>query len=164
MPRPSSLSTTVDEGVLEDAARHLQSHLGDLLDLPEELRNTLASVYYEVHWLRRKEGATPLVDHLPRQKDPGKLLDVAMKQAILRTSQYQLADTLVQGIREANKDTQPRLHGMLVRIALDLLKWNIKNSFKKSELRRSLEKIGKKPLPEVPGIYERMRQLGCGFR
>ena len=24
------------------------------MDLPEELRNTLASVYYEVHWLRRK--------------------------------------------------------------------------------------------------------------
>ena len=56
MPRPSSLSTSVDEGVLEDAARHLYSHLGCLLDLPEELRNTLASVYYEVHWLRRKKG------------------------------------------------------------------------------------------------------------
>ena len=159
MPRPSSLSTSVDEGVLEDAARHLYSHLGCLLDLPEELRNTLASVYYEVHWLRRKEGAMPLIAHLPRQKNPGKLLDVAMKQVILRTGQYQLADTLIEGIRQANKDTQPNLYGMLVRLALDQLKWNIKNSFKKSELRRSLEKIGKKPVPEVPGIYERMRQL-----
>ena len=152
MPRPSSLSTSVDEGVLEDAARHLYSHLGCLLDLPEELRNTLASVYYEVHWLRRKEGAMPLIAHLPRQKNPGKLLGVAMKQVILRTGQYQLADTLIEGIRQANKDTQPNLYGMLVRLALDQLKWNIKNSFKKSELRRSLEKIGKKPVPEVPGI------------
>ena len=112
MPRPSSLSASVDEGVLEDAARHLYSHLGDLLDLPEELRNTLASVYYEVHWLRRKEGAMPLIAHLPQQNDPKKLLDVAMKQAILRTSQYQLADTLVEGIRQTNKDIQPRLYGM----------------------------------------------------
>ena len=59
MPRPSSLSTSVDEGVLEDAARHLYSHLGCLLDLPEELRNTLASVYYEVHCQRRSK-STPL--------------------------------------------------------------------------------------------------------
>ena len=29
--------------------------------------------------------SVPLVAHLPRQKDPKKLLDVAMKQAILRT-------------------------------------------------------------------------------
>ena len=78
-----------------------------------------------------------------------------MKQAILRTGQYQLADTLVEGIRQANKDTQPNLYGMLVRVALDQLKWNIDNSFEKSQLRRSLEKIGKKPVPEVPGIYER---------
>ena len=48
---------------------------------------------------------------------------------------------------------------MLVRVALDKLKWNIENSFEKSQLRRSLEKIGKKPVPEVPGIYERMKQL-----
>ena len=129
------------------------------MDLPEELRNTLASVYYEVHWLRRKEGAMPLVAHLPAQKGSKKQLDMAMKQAILRTGQYRIADTLIEGIRKANKDTQPRLYGALVQLALDELKWNIKNSFKKSELRRSLEKIGKKPVPEVPGTYERMRQL-----
>ena len=82
-----------------------------------------------------------------------------MKQAILRTGQYQIADTLVEGIRQANKDTQPRLYEMLVRVALDQLKWNIEKSLEKSQLRRSLEKIGKKPVPEVPGIYERMRQL-----
>ena len=32
------------------------------MDLPEELRNTLASVYYEVHWLRRKEELLSKVD------------------------------------------------------------------------------------------------------
>ena len=129
------------------------------MDLPEELRNTLASVYYEVHWLRRKEGAMPLVAHLHPQKDAKKHLDVAMKQAILRTDQYRIVDTLVEGIRKANNDTQPRLYGALVQLTLDELKWNIKNSLKKSELRRSLEKIGRKPVPEVPGLYGRMRQL-----
>ena len=126
------------------------------MDLPEELRNTVASVYYEVHWLRRKDGGTPLISHLPPQGDTKKQLDAAMKQALLRVDQYRIADTLVQGIREANKDTQPRLYGALVRLALDALKWNIENSFKKSELRRSLERMGKKPVPEVPGLYGRM--------
>ena len=154
-----SNAVEIDYDVLRDATHSLHLHLGSLMDLPEELRNTLASVYYEVHWLRRKEGATPLVAHLPSQIGSRKLLDMAMKQAILRTDQYRIADTLVETIREANKDTQPRLYGALVQLALDVLKWNIRNSFKKSELRRSLGKIGKKPLPEVPGLYKRMRQL-----
>ena len=129
------------------------------MDLPEELRDTLASVYYEVHWLREKEGGMPLVAHLPPQKDPTKRLDMAMKQAFLRVDQYKMADTLVEMIREADNDSQPRLHGALVQLALDKLKWNIKDAFNKSELRRSLEKMGKKPVPEVPGLYGRMRQF-----
>ena len=149
----------IDDDVLRDAAQSLHLHLGSLMDLPEELRNTLASVYYEVHWLRRGEGAMPLVVHLPRQRDPRKQLDVAMKQAFLRVDQYRMADTLVEAIWEADKETQPRLHSALVQLALDELKWNIKNSFKKSELRRSVEKMRKKPVPEVPSLYSRMRQL-----
>ena len=45
----------IDDDVLRDATHSLHLHFGSLMDLPEELRNTLASVYYEVHWLRRKE-------------------------------------------------------------------------------------------------------------
>ena len=149
----------LSDNVLRDATHSLHTHLGSLMDLPEELRNTIASVYYEVHWLRRGEGTVPPVNHLLPRKDPQKQLDAAMKQAILRTDQYRIIATLVEGIREANKDTQPNLYGTLVQLALDTLKWNIKNSFKKSELRRSLEKIGKKPVPEIPGVYKRMRQL-----
>lgn len=149
----------IDDDVLRDATHSLHLHFGSLMDLPEELRDTLASVYYEVHWLREKEGGMPLVAHLPPQKDPTKRLDMAMKQAALRVSQYKVADTVVQMIREADKDSQPRLRGALVQLTLDKLKWNINDSFNKSELRRSLEKMGKKPVPEVPGLYGRMRQL-----
>lgn len=149
----------IDDDVLRDATQSLHLHLGSLMDLPEELRNTLASVYYEVHWLRRKKGGTPLVAHLPPQKDPAKRLDMAMKQAFLRMEQYRIADTLVGAIREADKDSQPRLRSALVQLALDELKWNIENSFRKSQIRRSLEKSRKKPVPEVAGLYERMRQL-----
>ena len=151
-----SETVEIDDDVLRDATESLHLHLGSLMDLPEELRNTLASVYYEVHWLRRKGGGMPLVAHLPPQKSTEKQLDVAMKQALLRIEQYRVADTLIEGIRKANKDTQPRLYGALVQLALDELKWNITDSFKKSELRRSLEKMRKKPVPEVPGLYRRM--------
>ena len=47
-----------------------------------------------------------------------------MEQAILRVGQYRIADTLVEAIREADKDTQPRLHSALVQLALDELKSN----------------------------------------
>ena len=83
-----SNAVEIDYDVLRDATHSLHLHLGSLMDLPEELRNTLASVYYEVHWLRRKEGAMPLVAHLPSQIGSRKQLDMAMKQAILRTGQY----------------------------------------------------------------------------
>ena len=142
----------LDVNVLEEAADHLHARFGSLMDLSEELRNTLASVYYEVHWLRRKEGAAPLIAHLPRKKNESKMLDAAMKQAIARTGQYGLADSLVEGAREGRK-VGKNMYGMMTRLALDILKWNIPNAYQKSEFRRSLEKLTKKPLPEVPQLY-----------
>ena len=42
-----NLGNYIDDAILQNAARTLHSHFGSLLDLPEELRNTLASAYYE---------------------------------------------------------------------------------------------------------------------
>ena len=142
----------LDRQVLEEAADHLYAHFGSLMDLPEELRNTLASIYYEVHWFRRKEGATPLNSHLPQKRDKSKLVNASMKQAIVRMSQYELADTLVQGVREG-REIGKNMYGAMTALALDVLKWNVSNAFEKSEFRRSLEKLARKPLPEVPQLY-----------
>ena len=143
-------------------ARHLCSHLGGLLDLPEELRNTLASVYYEVHWLRRKEGSMPLVAHLPRQKGPEKLLDVAMKQAILRTGQYQLAGTLVEGIRQANKDTQPRLYGSVGAGCARSAQVEHRQFVREIRVASLAGEDRQEARAKIPGIYERMSQLEVG--
>ena len=150
----------VDDETLQNAACRLHAHFGSLLDLPEELRNTIASVYYEVHWTKRHEGALPLIAHLPRRTDKGKALDAAMRQFIVRSGQYQLVAILVEAIRAANKETQPNLYAMLTTVALDSLKWGIPNALQKSEMRRSLEKIMRKPLPEVPRLYERIGDHG----
>lgn len=157
------MGSQIDETVLEDAAHDLHHHHGSLMDLPEELRNTIASVYYEVHWTRRHEGAMPLVAHLPPQKDRGKLLDAAMKQFVLRMGQYQHLSTYVEMVRETDKETQPNLYAMLTRVVIDALKWNIDNALQKSAFRRSLERLTKKPVPEVKlvparyGLYSEMR-------
>ena len=42
-----SLGNYIHDAILQNATRALHSHFGSLLDLPEELRNTVASVYYE---------------------------------------------------------------------------------------------------------------------
>ena len=157
------MGSQIDETVLEEAAHDLHHHHGSLMDLPEELRNTIASVYYEVHWTRRHEGAMPLVAHLPPQKDRGELLDAAMKQFILRMGQYQHLSTYVEMVREADKETQPNLYAMLTKVVIDALKWNIDNALQKSAFRRSLERLTKKPVPEVKlvparyGLYSEMR-------
>ena len=153
----------IDETVLEEAADDLHHDHGSLMDLPEELRNTIASVYYEVHWTRRHEGAMPLVAHLRPQKGRGELLDAAMKQFILRMAQYQHLSTYVEMVREADKETQPNLYAMLTKVVIDALKWNIDNAIQKSAFRRSLERLTKKPVPEVKlvparyGLYSEMR-------
>ena len=100
------MGSQIAETVLDEAVHDLHHHHGSLMDLPEELRNTIASVYYEVHWIRSHEGAMPLVAHLPPQKDRGELLDAAMKQFILRMGQYQHLSTYVEMVREADKETQ----------------------------------------------------------
>ena len=157
------MGSPIDETVLEEAAHDLHHHHGSLMDLPEELRNTIASVYYEVHWMRRHEGAMPLVAHLPPRKDRGELLDAAMKQFILRMGHYQLLSTYVDIVRGSDKEAQSNLYAMLTRAVIDALKWNIENALEKSEFRRSLEKLIKKPVPEVKlvparyGLYSEMR-------
>ena len=142
----------LDREVLEEAADHLYAQFGSLMDLSEDLRNTLASIYYEVHWLRRKEGAMPLTAHLPQKRDTNKLVDASMKQATVRISQYELADTLVEGVREG-REIGKNMYKAMTRLALDVLKWNVSDAFEKSEIRRSLEKLAKKPLPEIPQLY-----------
>ena len=66
-------SIELDDDVLEDAANTVYSHLGSLLDLPEELRNTIASLYYEVSWFQTNN--FPLTDHLPTHQPESKILD-----------------------------------------------------------------------------------------
>lgn len=149
----------VDEDVLADAEAVLHAHCGSLMDLPEPLRDTIASIYYEVHWLRRREGARPLTAHLPGQKENDAVLRASMRQASLRSGQYELVVSLVQMVREADKETQSNLRGAMEMLALDCLKWNIKNPFKKSEMRRSMEKMWKKPVPEFPRLYAHMNYL-----
>ena len=83
------------------------------------------------------------------------MLDAAMKQAVVRTGQYGLADSLVEGAREGRK-VGKNMYAMMTRLALDILKWNIPKAYQKSEFRRSLEKLTKKPLPEVPQLYRLM--------
>lgn len=157
------MGNQINETVLEEAAHDLHHHHGSLMDLPEELRNTIASVYYEVHWIRRYEGAMPLVAHLPSQKDQEKLLDAAMKQFDLRLGQYRHLSTYVEMVREADKKEQPNLYAMLTRVVIDAIKWNIDNALQKSAFRRSLERLIKKPVPEVKlvparyGLYSEMR-------
>lgn len=148
-----NLGNYIDDAILQNAARTLHSHFGSLLDLPEELRNTLASAYYEALWMHDK--GAPLASHLPH-KNKAKLLDAAMKQGIVRVGQYEIAATLIEAIRAANKETQPNLYAMLTTVALDSLKWGIPNALQKSEIRRKLEKTIRKPIPEVPHLYERM--------
>jgi hypothetical protein len=105
----------------------------------------------------------PLVAHLPPQKDRGELLDAAMKQFILRMGQYQHLSTYVEMVREADKETQPNLYAMLTKVVIDALKLNIDNALQKSAFRRSLERLTKKPVPEVKlvparyGLYSEMR-------
>ena len=149
----------IDDAVLEDAAYKLHLEIGSLLDLPEELQSTLASLYYEISWMQTK--GSPLVDHLPPQSGR-KMYGAAMKQFIVRTAQYQEAAAFVEIAREARKESGWIFEEM-TRIVVDILKWNVRNSFKKSRVRRSIEKSLKKPLPEMPRLYDHMRRIDHAF-
>ncbi len=130
----------IDKRILAKAASELHQDVGSLRDFPAELRNTIASLYYEHRWFQLSQ-------------EPSNGHPSWTKHVMIRMGHYELVPELVKSMREIRRDDE-LVFEMTVGTTRDLLRYNLKDATRKSAARRAVEKIFRKPYFEVPGIYD----------
>lgn len=146
----------IDEEALRQAAASLYSELGPLDDLPTDLCNTLANVYYRFWALSRN------------MSDPSQILGYDntdlmstymgfMKGTGAVLADCEFASNSIKTMRQIRKEDH-NVYKYLVTLTLDVLKYKIPNADQKSPLRRAIERKFKTP-NEVDGLYGHMETL-----
>jgi hypothetical protein len=148
-----------------DAVAHLANDLGSLDDLPPELADTVANVYY-AFWNHHqalapmragKPGPAVASDH-PNGIVTGYLELLQSGASILPA--YKHAKGFINSVRVAAKDLPDHRARFeyLVQLVLDVLKYNIDKAGTKTPIRRAVERKFKK-VHEIAGLYAKMRPL-----
>lgn len=139
----------IDEVILEQ----IRESVGTLDDLPLELANTVANVYYRYY-----EGMGGGMDGLMDRFFLGGPESFANDQA------QTVADTkmvvgLAENLASIDKLQRPNLYQYTVELALDILKYRISNVHQKTGFRRMIERRLKRgKVNEIPNLIEVLRE------
>jgi hypothetical protein len=152
----------ISQHALRNAAEAIRMNLGDLSDLPLELANTYANIYYrafayEEHM--RCGGRSRFLE--PYISESNNIFNVHtdnVKFQAETVAALEHAKAVVQSLRQLRID-EPELFSHAVTTVLDVIKFNIENAESKTPIRRSLERKFKK-VYEVPQLIDMMRKNG----
>ena len=150
----------IDEDVLRQAAEAMLSDLGETTDLPAELANTIANVYYRFfacaeHMMRG--GNTNLLE--PYLESPTGFSDAFRQFSQLNTDAIAAIESvkdLVRSAREAKEQGGKVAFSYCVTLILDVFKYGISNAHTKSPIRRAIERKFKKT-KEIPDLFHYIR-------
>jgi hypothetical protein len=142
------------EDALVWAAMSLQQDLGDIGDLPHDLQNTTANIYYRYAYhivmglLTFQDGISDdLIENFQYIQTKTVNLGLAKNDVMC-------IKECISALRDIDKNSQPNTYKYAVQITLDNLKYNIPGWWKKTGIRRWMERMFIKPneIPEL--IYE----------
>lgn len=154
-------SETPQPEVLEICRNAIRKHLGMLDDLPRELANTVANVYYRYFVLSCDTVIRSQGNHnwLPKCKSGDEPLSEVMSSFFKDVAQFKTdiesVPGFIEGLRRIDKARQPKLYRFTVKFILDCLKYNIPKASEKTLLRRMLErKLRKKKVKDIPNLID----------
>lgn len=154
-----TLPTEMNVKVVAWATEAIRKHLGSLDDLPEELANTIANIYYGAGQIILEDASrSSLVQAMKTTADIEKLPHLYV-QGVRNLEKLKMIPEMVSGLRLVNNAVQPHLYGMTWNVVLDVLKYDIKNAMDKPEIWRRLERLFRKPaMDEIPRLAELFKQ------
>ena len=154
-----TLPTAMNVQVVAWATEAIRKHLGSLDDLPDELANTIANIYYGAGQIILEDASpSSLVQAMKRTADLEELPHL-YAQGITSLERVKMIPEMVSGLRSVNKAAQPHLYRMTWNVVLDVLKYDIKNAMDKPEIWRLMERFFRKPaIDEIPRLAELFRQ------
>ena len=131
--------------------------LGHLGDIPYDLANTIANIYYEFFKIDKglqKEG-------IPKDyfKSDNIFDDLGPFSHRIRRIHFKLdaMRNLIPYLREIDQDKLPNIYKLWLSVCYDILKYDIPNTMKKSGIRRKVERFFKKRnIHEIDGLIDRI--------
>ena len=148
--------------VLEMCEKAIRNDLGSLDDLPYELANTVANVYYQ-YFNRASETEMRLAPNstgwipkeMKREPDMRVGLTSFIEDSTRIMADFEAAPKYVEVLRGIDKRRQPNNYQAMVDFILDCLKYDIKDAEKKMGLRRMIErKLRKANVHEIPNLVD----------
>lgn len=140
------------------AKEMIKSQLTTLDDLPKELANTTANIFYKFALIGlegNKIGGVPQqVLREPKGMQEG--MEKYFEYVAIVTSDLKAVIAFIELLRKTNKSLKPNLYSDLVDYCLDNLKYNIKNADRKPLIVRKMERPFKK-VDEIAGLVDLMR-------
>lgn len=149
------------QDVLEMCEKEIRKDLGNLDDLPYELTNTVANVYYryfdQAFDITKRANNNPgwIPKEMKRGADIFEGLSSFLEKTAKIKSDFKKLPTFIEGLREIDKHEQPKLYQFTVDFILDCLKYDIKDAHKKTGIRRMIErKVRKGKVHEIPNLVD----------
>lgn len=145
--------------VIEMCEIAIRKDLGPLDDIPRELANSVANVYYryfsQAFDMVKQAANNP--GWIPTQvkKSPDMLTGFSsfIQDTAKFTSDFKTIPKIIQTLRKIDKRREPNTYQFAVDYILDCYKYDIKDAHKKIELRRMIErKFSKAKDRDIPNL------------
>jgi hypothetical protein len=146
----------INDKILEQCRKSIKSEIGTLSDLPPELANTIANYYYKFYLFSLDMQKNPIPSMVSKEKDIFKGLKKFSLEAETRLAMMEILPSNINELRSIDKNRNPGKYYSFLFLLLDVYKYEIKNTSKKSGLRRMIERHFKK-VNEIPNLVELLR-------
>ena len=147
--------------ILEMCENAIKKDLVSLDDLPYELANTVANVYYryfnQAVDVAKQAANNPgwIPKQMKRETDMLSGLTSFLEDSARFKNDLETAPKFIETLREIDKHKQPNLYQLSVDFILDCLKYDIKDASKKTGLRPMIErKFSKAKEREIPNLID----------
>jgi hypothetical protein len=146
--------------ILEITERAIQGDLGSLDDIPYELANTIANVYYkyflqQADMMKRATNPGWIPEEMKRETNMKAAMDSFIEKWEKLQTDFDAASEFIKSLRGIDKREKPNLYQYSVNFILDCLKYDIKNAQGKTGLRRTIErKLKKNTIQEIPSLID----------
>jgi len=143
----SSFPGPILKSAVDEARAAIITDLGSTADLPREVLNTIANIYYQAF--------LPVESREPTGHDlPSALKDFINENARL-TAAIEHVPRMIQALRAIDKRTRPDVYDYSVEYFLDIFKYRIADAGNKIGIRRMLERKLKR-INEIGDLIEVM--------
>jgi hypothetical protein len=148
------------QDIIELCTIAISEDLGKLDDLPYELANTVANVYYKYFdstfdIAKEKQEPGWIPKSVKREKDMSAGLSSYIEDSARIMTDFDAAKDFVKNLRGIDKHKQPRLYKYWADFILDCLKYDIEGAQNKSAFRRMIErKFRKGKVREINNLID----------